>query len=346
MKLSVVIPNRNDVAMLGVTVRSCLEELKAIDNDGEIIIVDNSDEDLWSIIKQVNESPFDIGYVQTGQVRLIRQNYPGLYAARQNGCERAKGEYIYNIDSHTLIGRDHFKTLVEFMDTKKDDKIAFGYAPIGWVSKHEAFARHDLRTNEGSVFGSWGRRYYEPKKIFSNFGSYIVNRNWFLNVHKGYDFFASKRLTWGAGEWYIPVKGALLGYEAWAVPCSPQYHIGPFSQKIQTRTNYKYRVYANDGQYKRGIGIMASFYALGGEDGKQDLMKNPRAYTQYGLSIEGDWPTAVEIAKEAREDIENRQVISFKELIEKKDWTQTWSEWKPDEELNRVFDVANIEVVG
>jgi len=346
LKLSVIIPNRNDTVMLGVTVRSCLEELKAIDNDGEIVIVDNSDEDIWNIIKTVNISPFDIGYVQTGKVKLIRQKYPGLYSARQLGSERAKGEYIYNIDSHTFIGRDHFKILIEFMDSHKEDKIKLGYAPIGWVSKHEAFSRHDLRTDEGTVYGSWGRRYYEPTKICSNFGSYMCNREWFINSHKGYDFLASKHVAWGGGEIYIPLKAALLGYEAWAVPCSPQYHIGPFSSEISRRTNYRYRVYDKDGEGKRGIGILAMFYALAGDFGREYLQRNSHVYTQYGLNMNGDWEYAKSIAKETREDILKRQVISFEEFIEKQDWAKTWSEWNPNEEVKIIQDATQIEEVG
>lgn len=67
MKLSITIPNRNDTVMLGITVRSALEGLKAIDGDGEIIIVDNSDQDIWKVIRTVNESPISLGYVEEGK---------------------------------------------------------------------------------------------------------------------------------------------------------------------------------------------------------------------------------------------------------------------------------------
>lgn len=340
MKLSVVIPNRNDTVMLGVTVRSVLEELKAIDNDGEIVIVDNSDPDIWKIIKTINVSPFSLGYVEEGKIKLIRQDFPSLYAARQTSIENASGEYIYNMDSHTLVGHNQLLDLVNFMDSHKD--IGFGFAPIGWVSQHEEWARHDLRTDGNTVFGNWGRLYKEPTKICWNFGSRICNREWFLNTLGGYDFFASKRLPWGGGETYIPLKGWLYGYESWAVPTSPQYHIGPFSKQVQQRGNYRYRVYDKSGEGKLGIGILAGFYALAGDFAKEYLQRCPKIYTQYGLNMDSDWDYAKDLAKETREIILQKQVISFQELIEKRPWAETWNEWNPQSERKRVFDLINL----
>jgi len=163
MKLSVIIPNRNDTVMLGITVRSCLEELKAIDNDGEIIIADNSDEDIWQIIRTPNVSPFSLGYVEEGKIKLFHLKFASLYAARQAGIDRASGEYVYNMDSHTIVGRNQFLDIVNFMDSHKG--IGFGFTPIGWVSQHEMWSRHDLRTDEATIFGNWGRLYKEPSKI-------------------------------------------------------------------------------------------------------------------------------------------------------------------------------------
>ena len=42
-KVSIIISNRNDIAMLVVTIRSCIEELVPLEG-GEIVVCDNSDE--------------------------------------------------------------------------------------------------------------------------------------------------------------------------------------------------------------------------------------------------------------------------------------------------------------
>ena len=347
MKLSVIIPNRNDTVMLGVTVRTCLEELKSIDNDGEIVIVDNSDEDIWKIIKTVNVSPINLGYVEEGKIQLLHQPYPCLYSARQTGIERARGKYVYNIDSHTIIGHNSLLDLVNFMESRKDEKIGMGFAPIGWMSQHHTHARHDIRVDQGTVFGNWGRQYDKPTKICWNFGSRIVNREWFLKVHGGYDFFATKRVAWGGGEMYIPIKSWLLGYECWAVPCSPQYHIGPFSHEIERRTSYRYRQYDGSGKTKLGLGIFAAFYAFGGDEMKEEARKAEKAGAgkNYGLSVDRDWPEAKALAQEAYEDIQKRQVISYWDLMEQRPWTEDWNSWNPDAEIKRTFNLWNIETL-
>jgi glycosyltransferase involved in cell wall biosynthesis len=340
MELSIVIPNRNDTVMLGITIRSALEELKAIDNDGEIVIVDNSDEDLWDLLRRVNVSPFSLGYVEEGRIRLIRQTFPSLYTARQTAIEQARGKYVYNMDSHTIVGHNQLLDLVNFMN--KTNLLGFGFAPIGWISQHENWARHDMRTDEGTIFGNWGRLYFEPTRICWNFGSRICNREWFLNVHGGYDFFAKRRISWGGGEFYIPIKGWLLGYESWAVPTTPQYHIGPFSAEVQHRTGYHYRLYEHTGSGKLGLGILAALYALAGEYGKEYIKQTPQVYTQYNLNLEEDWEMAKDFAKEAREDIQKRQVISFQDFVNKAEWSHAWNEWNPQDTLKRVFNLDQL----
>lgn len=349
MKLSVVIPNRNDTIMLGITVKSALEGLKAIDNDGEVVVVDNSDEDIWRIIRTPNKSPISLGEVQEGRVKLIRQKHPGLYTARQTAMKNADGEYIYNSDSHTLYGHNHFKDLVEFMDNDKDQKVGFGFSPIGWVAQMDTYARHDIRTDQGTIFGNWGRQYDEPTKICWNFGSRICRRDWFLKEHGGYGFYAKKEVSWGGGEFYAALKGWLMGKENWAVPCSPQYHIGPFSTEVQRIAKYAYRVYGSSGKTKVGIGILAAFYALGGESMKEEAKKaEPGLKQNHGITVDQYWSEARKLAKEDWQKLKQRQVISYHELMKQQPWhegwdeSKRWTEWKPFEKIRQVFDLNTL----
>lgn len=281
-------------------------------------------------------------------MRLIRQPFPSLYAARQKAIEEAQGEYTYNSDSHTLYGYKHFKTLVDFMD-KAGPEVGFGFSPIGWVNQLESYARHDLRTDEGTIFGNWGRQYHEPTKICWNFGSRICRRDWFLETHGGYDFLAKEQISWGGGEFYIPLKGWLLGYESWAIPCSPQYHIGPFSSKVQQVAKYAYRVYGKSGRTAVGMGILASFYALGGEDAKEIARTaEPGLKQNHGITVDEHWPEARRLARQDWLKLKERQVISLPELLEKKPWhdgwdeSTRWTEWKPYEDIKRVFDLNTL----
>jgi glycosyltransferase involved in cell wall biosynthesis len=346
MKLSVIIPNRNDTVMLSITVRSALEELKALDNDGEIVIVDNSDEDIWRILRSPNISPLCLGYVESGRIQLIRQPFPSLYAARQTGIENARGEYVYNMDSHTVVGHNQLKALVDFMEGKKGTKAGFGFAPIGWISQHELYARHDLRIDQGTVFGNWGMQYDKPTKICWNFGSRICDREWYLNTLGGCGFYAKERISWGGEEMYIPVKGWLLGYESWAVPCAPQYHIGPFSTEIESRTSHRYRQYGSSGNGQVGIGVLAAFYALGGDEMKEEAYKAKKGLAQYNIDVDRDWPEAKRLAHNDWMWLKERQIVSFKEFMEQKPFNSTgWDEWKPYERIKKVVDLSKLVTI-
>jgi hypothetical protein len=291
----------------------------------------------------------NLGYVEEGKVQLIHQPYPCLYSARESAIQYAKGKYVYNMDSHTVVGRDSLKDLVEFMECA-GPKVGMGFAPIGWISHHETYARHDIRVDQGTIFGNWGRQYDSPTKILWNFGSRICNREWFMNVHGGYGFYSNKRVSWGGGEMYAAIKTWLLGYENWAIPCSPQYHIGPFSTQVERRTQHRYRVYDKSGNGKTGIGVLAAFYALGGEDAKEEAAKSKAGLSQYGIDPERDWPEAARLAGEDWECLKARQVISLKELLEKEPWAEgwgkdRWTSWKPYERIGKIQDLSKLTVL-
>ena len=322
--------------MLAITVRSCLEELKAVNGGGEIIIVDNSDEDIWQVIKTPNVSPLPLIYVREGVIKLVRQPFPSLYSARATGHNMAQGEYTTSLDSHVLLGRDSLKDLVDFMDSASD-KVGLAYAPIGWMDKHEKVARHEIRQDQGRIFATWGRQYHRPTKICWNFSSFIARTEWFNNTLNGYSFYATEHAPWGGGEFYVAIKSWLLGYENWAVPTSPRYHIGPYSKKLERTTGYRYRLYGTSGEGKNYLGILAAFYALGGDDAKAEAKKSQKGFAhQYGLDVDKDWPVAKKIAEADRKWIEERQIMSFQEFLKKRPWTTSDIEkWTPCRELSK-----------
>ena len=323
MKLSVIIPNRNDTVMLSITVRSVLEALKSIDNDGEIIIVDNSDYDLYQLISTPKSSPLAWHYVREKKIRILRQDFPCFFSAAMMGFKEAQGEYIFHTDSHMLIGHDTFKDLVGFMDSRIDRgyNIGLSFCPIGWCGQHESNARHEMRTD--TLYSGWGKKYDTPKKILWNFGSWIARKDWFLNTHKGYGFFDTHRLSWGGGQFYIGLKSWLLGYENWAVPTSPIYHIGPFSAELQRTTGYKYRLYGKSGDTVVGLGILASFYALAGEDGRELAKQAAPAFQKHGITIERHWSEAKRLAHEDWLWMDQNKKYSLKEVWEKRLWDKT-----------------------
>jgi glycosyltransferase involved in cell wall biosynthesis len=318
MKISIIIPNRNDTVMLGVTVRSAIEALKAIDNDGEIIVADNSDSDIYRIIKKPNCSPVPlIGYINDGILKYVRQDFPSMYSAYELGAQEAQGEYLFRSDSHVMYGHNVLKDCISFMD---NNDIGFGFSPIGWWNLHERMAKSHISENKnGGIFGTWGKRIDLPAKIPWNFGFRIVRKDWYEQVG-GFGFFAKERISWGGGEFYIAMKSWLFGRENWAMPASPMYHIGPYSKEVE-KLGYRFRQYGASGNGRQGLGILSAFYALGGDEAKEEALKSKDGLKdQYGLDVDRDWKEASKYALEDRKFIEANQTMTFKELLEVKPW--------------------------
>lgn len=325
MKLSIVIPNRNDTVMLAVTVRCALESLKSVDGGTEIIVVDNSDVDFWQLISSRHEgpwkSPLAMAYIDECKIKLIRQSFPSMYSAKQTGVEAASGDYVMTMDSHVITGYHTFKTLAKFLDDDKDEKVGFVYAPIGYMDRHEKIAKHQMNVTE-RLFGPWGKRVDRPTKICWNFGSHMFRRQWFLDTI-GYGFFAREQMSWGGGEFYTAIKGWLLGKENWVIPTNPQYHIGPYGARLEKLTGYKFRVYGASGSGPQGIGILSAFYALGGDAAKKEARKSEEGLrSQYGLDIDRDWELASGFVGSDREWISRNRKISFEKFLTSKPWTE------------------------
>jgi len=328
MKLSVIISNRNDVAMLAVTIRSCLEELKPLGPDqGEIIICDNSDKEIFAKL----ESVIPPLYIKSGQVKLLRQDFPCLFTARETAAKAAKGIYIACVDSHMLIGRDMFKDLVAFMDYHSGDRLmGFAHAPINWAHQHESRSKHD-RDMSKSELGPWGRAYSTARPITWKGMPWICRREWFFESLGAYGALSQHRLSWGGGDMHIGIKPWLLGFRNWAVATSPGIHIGPFpridtpagdpnSAIISKGDGYRYRLWSNSGNGPHAIGFLVSCYVLGGEP---MMLRNKAAIQErFGRYIDLDkwWEQAKVYGKDEKAWLDERKVTTFEKLLESKPW--------------------------
>jgi glycosyltransferase involved in cell wall biosynthesis len=332
-KVSIIISNRNDVAMLAVTVRSCIEELRPLSPmTGEIVIVDNSDSNIYEMVNSAIPS----GYVKDGVIKVIHQNFPCLFTARETAASNASGEYILCIDSHVLIGRNMIVDLVNFMDRRSDDPtLAFAHAPICWAHHHERNSKHDRDMSKNEL-GDWNLAYPSERTITWKGMPWICRREWFLDRDKGlngYGALAEHRMSWGGGDMHIGIKPWLLGFKNWAVPTSPCIHIGPFP-KIDTTDNpnetkvcknpdgYRYRLYSTSGSYPHALGFLVSCYVL---DGEVMMRRNKKAISErFGRFIDVDkwWLKAIEFGSNERHWLDERKKMSFHALLALKPWNQ------------------------
>lgn len=326
MKLSIIISNRNDLTMLSVTVRSCIEALRPLNKPYEIVIADNSDSTYHKLIPSVLPSR----YIKEGLIKIFYQDFPCLFSARELAIEKASGEYIICVDSHMLIGHNMFIDLVNFMDSRKDDPtIGFAHAPINWAHQHEAASKHD-RDMSVNELGNWNRAYKNVRTITWKGMPWICRREWFLSKSNGlwgYGALSRHKLSWGGGDMHIGIKPWLLGFKNYAVPTSPGIHIGPFPKIDQgndanaTKVGPdKYRLYGNSGIGPHGIGFLVSCYILGG---LSMMKRNKAAITErFGRWIDVDkhWNEAIEYGKEERVWLKEKRKMTFKQLLKAKLW--------------------------
>lgn len=330
-KVSVIISNRNDVAMLAVTVRSCIEGLKPLgEGQGEIVIADNSDVEAFEMVK----SAIPNRYCKEGLISIHRQEFPCLFSARELAATKARGDYLLCLDSHMLAGHNMIDDLVSFMEKRSNDEtLGFAHAPISWAHQHEKAARHD-RDMSVNELGNWNTAYNEERPITWKGIPWICRRDWFLDKDKGlngYGALSEHFVSWGGGDMHIGVKPWLLGFKNWAVPTSPGIHIGPFPKVDRGkdpnstvvsdfRKQNKYRLYAKSGNFPHTFGFLVSCYVLGGEE---MIKRNEKAITdRFGryLDVKKWWGKAIELGKNERKWLLKRQKMSFQELLKQKPW--------------------------
>lgn len=332
-KVSVIISNRNDIAMLIVTIRSCIEEMRPLGKgEGEVVVCDNSDPAVYEKLKSAIPS----GYQRDGTLKVIRQDYPCLFTAREAAIKAATGDYIMCLDSHMLVGRDSIVNLAAFMDChKRDPELGFAHAPITWAHHHESRARHD-RDLARSELGPWGKAYDVEKTITWKGMPWMCRRRWFLDRRwglGGYGALAQHRVSWGGGDMHIGVKPWLLGFKNWAVPTNACIHIGPFPKldlipgakdslvPAQAPNDpYKYRLYGTSGNFPHTFGFLVSCYVLGGEPmmERNKKMLNER-FGRY-LNTGQWWKKAIELGKDEKEWLDSRKKMTFEEFLERKPW--------------------------
>ena len=326
-KLSIVISNRNDTAMLSVTVNSCIEELRPLGlKNCEIVICDNSDENTYKLLR----SCLPIGYMRDDILKIYRQDFPCLFTARETAIAAARSENVLCLDSHMLSGRDMILDMYNFMEDKKDDpKLGFVHAPINWSHHHQRNAVHD-RDMSVNELGNWNTQYKNIKKITWKGMPWICRKSFWNSIH-GYGALSQHSISWGGGDMHIGIKPWLLGYENWAIPCNPGIHIGPFPKidtigdnssdiKAPNGDGYRYRLYGNSGNGPHTLGFLISCYVLGGE---AMMNRNKAAITErFGRYIDVDkwWEKAKEFGKGEKEWLDSNKKLSFEELLEQRPW--------------------------
>jgi len=325
MILSIIISNRNDTVMLSVTIRSCIEALRPLGlSNCEIVIADNSDPIPHSQLPSVIPSK----YIREGLIKFHFQPFPCLFSARELAISNAKGKYIICVDSHMLIGHNMFLDLVNFIESRKEDKtLGFAHAPINWAHQHESAAKHDRDMSKNEL-GDWNLKYEKERTITWKGMPWICKRSWFLDKEKGlngYGALSQHRISWGGGDMHLGIKSWMLGFKNWAVPCNAGIHIGPFPRIDKGKDPNaarigKYRLYGTSGHGSQCLGFLISCYILGGESmmrRNKDIITN-----RFGkfINVKDNWDEAIELGQDEKSWLDKRKVTTFNKLLKEEPW--------------------------
>ena len=169
MKVSIVVPVYNASKYLERCLDSILASLGKI--DGEILAIDNnSTDDSAKIIKKyAKEHP---------QIQALSCKTPGAAAVRNYGAKRAKGEYLWFIDSDDEITKDAISKLLKTAEKTSADFVMLGmqriysdghedylYAvnPKETGAKHR-FVRYGLGPVQVFLRREWWNKYFKFKE--------------------------------------------------------------------------------------------------------------------------------------------------------------------------------------
>jgi hypothetical protein len=298
-----------------------IESFKSLPFDCECIVCDNSDKKFFELIHLA----CPVGFTRKHNVRIIRQEEPCFTSARMRAAEVAKGDYIFCVDSHVLFGNRTLADSVDFMDRHIDNKmLGFGHPPIRWAHQGPAGIKHTLKVSDkGLPNGGWDTAYAKEQKMFWKFMPWICRRDWYLDTLKGYGTHSTYGLSWGGAEALQQVKALMLGYENWAIPTDPIIHIGPYTPAVIETGQYKYRVYAANGNKPHGFGVLVAYAVLGGPtDGYKHAKIGEEAFTnRHKIKVDDYWPDVVKMSTPEYEWLQANQKYGYLELLETKPWT-------------------------
>ena len=113
MKLTIIVPVFNTEKYVRKCIQSIIEQDGGLFREVELIIVNDGTKD-----KSI-EAIEDLIHRHTNII-LIDKNNEGLSAARNDGIRRAKGDYIWFIDSDDWIRADALQAIFPLLDFKND----------------------------------------------------------------------------------------------------------------------------------------------------------------------------------------------------------------------------------
>lgn len=143
IEISLIIPAYNAEAYLQKCIDSCLKQNGELPKYEIIIVNDGSTDGTQTIIDEYAE--------RNGIISFISQENGGLSRARNVGLEKAKGEYVWFVDSDDWIADNALCVLSRIIKTNHPDVVAFrGY---DWIEGVRKVRRSPFMADEHNLSG-------------------------------------------------------------------------------------------------------------------------------------------------------------------------------------------------
>lgn len=207
IKVSIIIPVYNVEKYIDKCINSAVNQTL---KDIEIIIIDDgSTDNSINIIKK-----YEIRY---SNIVVVNQSNKGVSASRNIGLDKAKGEYIYFLDSDDYINLNLANDLYDLAKKQNLDIIHFDANVVyedGFYSKNNPYDRS--KVIESKVYS--GKCFYENVKQNNGYRASVctyIYKNEFLKKHKlnfyegilhEDELFTTKSITLAESILYLPKK--------------------------------------------------------------------------------------------------------------------------------------------
>lgn len=138
--VSVVMPTYNGQKTISYAIESVIKQ--TFKNWELIVVDDGSKDDTKSIVEGFGDE----------RIHYIYQNNAGPAAARNNGIENSKMDYIAFMDSDDIIHQDYLKTLLEIIQMSDADISMCQYEKAMYVTAGDKEAIETKRTSDIQSF--------------------------------------------------------------------------------------------------------------------------------------------------------------------------------------------------
>lgn len=172
MQLSIVIPVYNVEAYIERALNSIFQQSVTSINFEVVIVDDGTPDDSMFIVERFRQKYPSI-------ITIIRQKNKGLSGARNAGLNKARGKYVWFIDSDDTIENNSINTLLEI--TKQNDYDVI-LTNLRWVNVEASHIDYSYKNSKyvGQVIN--GIKCLEEKMQVATSPRYILRRD-FLSQH-------------------------------------------------------------------------------------------------------------------------------------------------------------------